>query len=53
MLSEVKIAKYEITVPVCMLEGADTSVKNMGLLSSLAEVLGFLKYELHIKVTVL
>ena len=48
MLSEVQIAKYEITVPVCMLEGADTSVGNLGLLSSLAEVLGFLKYELHI-----
>jgi len=45
-----QITKCEITVPVCILEGANTRTSGMwGLLSSSAEVSGFLEYQLYVE----
>jgi hypothetical protein len=52
-LIEVQIAKYEITVPVCILEGPDNRASGIGLYSSTAEVSCFLVYHFHIKGIVL
>jgi hypothetical protein len=46
---EVQIAKYEITLPVCIIQGTDNLASGIrALYSSTAEVSGFLVYQLHI-----
>jgi hypothetical protein len=50
----VQIAKYEISVPVCIIEGTDSRASGIrGLYCAPAEVSGFLVYQFHIKGIVL